>query len=69
MATPQQPAEEHLAAQIKSVDMSDDMSDEAVEVCMSCPIDATPVDHNGGGRQAMAKHSVEKDIAQYIKKA
>ncbi|ATZ50079.1 Bcdyn2 [Botrytis cinerea B05.10] len=53
MATPQQPAEEHLAAQIKSVDMSDDMSDEAVEVC----------------RQAMAKHSVEKDIAQYIKKA
>lgn len=25
------------------------MSDEAVEVCMSCPIDATPVDHNGGG--------------------
>ncbi|TGO90166.1 hypothetical protein BPOR_0076g00160 [Botrytis porri] len=53
MAAPQQPAEESLAAQIKSVDMSDDMSDEAIEVC----------------RQAMAKHSVEKDIAQYIKKA
>ncbi|KAB8304441.1 hypothetical protein EYC80_003837 [Monilinia laxa] len=53
MAAPPQQVEEALVAQIKSVDMSDDMSDEAIEVC----------------RQAMAKHSVEKDIAQYVKKA
>ncbi|ESZ97335.1 dynein light chain [Sclerotinia borealis F-4128] len=53
MAVPQENVEESMPAQIKSVDMSDDMADEAIDVC----------------RQAMIKHSVEKDIAQYIKKA
>jgi len=43
---------EELAVQIKSADMIEDMQDEAVQVA----------------RQAMSKFSVEKDIAQHIKK-
>ncbi|KAM3077854.1 Dynein light chain [Clarireedia jacksonii] len=46
------PNSEELAVQIKSADMIEDMQDEAVQVA----------------RQAMSKFSVEKDIAQHIKK-
>ncbi|KAF1985576.1 hypothetical protein K402DRAFT_421867 [Aulographum hederae CBS 113979] len=41
-----------LEAQIKSADMSEDMQQEAIEV----------------SQEAMSKHHIEKDIAQYIKK-
>ncbi|MCJ1398375.1 Dynein light chain [Xylographa trunciseda] len=41
-----------LDAQIKSADMSEDMQQEAIEVAT----------------EAMDKFSIEKDIAQYIKK-
>nr|CAE76454.1 probable dynein light chain, cytoplasmic [Neurospora crassa] len=43
---------EKLEAQIKSADMTEDMQQEAVEVA----------------QEAMAKFTVEKDIAQHIKK-
>ncbi|QSZ37631.1 hypothetical protein DSL72_008730 [Monilinia vaccinii-corymbosi] len=84
MTVPPQQAEETLVAQIKSVDMSDDLSDEAIEVCMLKSLQSMrslsgPRRGRVGyvykilmayiGRQAMAKHSVEKDIAQYVKKA
>ncbi|KAK5130196.1 hypothetical protein LTR08_002405 [Meristemomyces frigidus] len=44
--------QEKLEAQIKSVDMSDDMQQEAIEVA----------------QEAMDKHTIEKEIAHYIKK-
>jgi len=43
---------EKLEAQIKSVDMTEDMQQEAIEVAS----------------EAMAKYHIEKDIAQHIKK-
>ncbi|KAJ9161467.1 hypothetical protein NKR19_g2251 [Coniochaeta hoffmannii] len=43
---------EKLEAQIKSADMTDDMQAEAIEVA----------------QEAMAKFTIEKDIAQHIKK-
>ncbi|EGD89530.2 hypothetical protein H112_03155 [Trichophyton rubrum D6] len=43
---------EKLEAQIKSVDMSEDMQQEAIEVAT----------------EAMEKYHIEKDIAQFIKK-
>ncbi|RJE18697.1 Dynein light chain [Aspergillus sclerotialis] len=43
---------EKLEAQIKSVDMTEDMQQEAVEVAT----------------EAMDKYHIEKDIAQYIKR-
>ncbi|KAL2137916.1 hypothetical protein VTI28DRAFT_7842 [Corynascus sepedonium] len=45
-------AREKLEAQIKSADMTDDMQQEVVEVA----------------QEAMAKFTIEKDIAQHIKR-
>ncbi|OKL59667.1 Dynein light chain, cytoplasmic [Talaromyces atroroseus] len=52
MATTEPPTQEKMEAQIKSVDMTEDMQNEAVNVA----------------REAMEKFHIEKDIAQYIKK-
>ncbi|RDW73156.1 hypothetical protein BP6252_07063 [Coleophoma cylindrospora] len=45
-------AKEKLEAQIKSADMTEDMQQEAIDVAS----------------EGMSKFSIEKDIAQYIKK-
>ncbi|KAL2154948.1 hypothetical protein VTH82DRAFT_3624 [Thermothelomyces myriococcoides] len=45
-------AREKLEAQIKSADMTEDMQQEAIEVA----------------QEAMAKFTIEKDIAQHIKR-
>lgn len=50
--SPPPTAREKLDAQIKSADMTDDMQQEAIEVA----------------QEAMGKFSIEKDIAQHIKR-
>ncbi|KAJ9616860.1 Dynein light chain [Cladophialophora chaetospira] len=65
------PAADAREAQIKSVDMSEDMQQEAIEVGMDYTTGMRDGKHmliDRSAQEAMEKFSVEKDIAQHIKR-
>ncbi|RMZ78374.1 hypothetical protein DV738_g3948, partial [Chaetothyriales sp. CBS 135597] len=61
---------EKLEPQIKSVDMSDDMQQEAIEVGRSPPSSPPPRAQSDekAAQEAMEKFNIEKDIATHIKR-
>ncbi|PNP83297.1 hypothetical protein FNYG_03619 [Fusarium nygamai] len=65
-------AREKLEAQIKSADMTEDMQQESIEVGMGIYDSFAPGQEDEAdvtiAQEAMAKFTIEKDIAQHIKR-